>query len=176
MTTTMKKRMLALAAMMMLLVAMAIPAFADLTFVPDRLWGTSNNYLNIDGAAGSYMNNRKLTLYGTTQPGFDQNFTVRPVIADSQRCAYYVRVQSGTYAINRGAGTNQYGHNAIMWRLSDGAHDSTFFYPSPDANRLFDLYYYNESLAYSADEPGATVYFANGRGKGAWYASGTPAL
>lgn len=176
MTTTMKKRMLALAAMMMLLVAMAIPAFADLAFVPDRLWGTSNNYLNIDGAAGSYMNNRKLTLYRTTSPGFDQHFTVQETWVNGQRCAYYVREQNGTYAINRGAGTNKYGHNAIMWRLSDGAHDSTFYYPRPDATQLFDLCYYTESLAYSADEPGATVYFANGHRKAAWFASGTPAL
>lgn len=132
MTTTMKKRMFALAAMMVLLVAMAIPAFAA-GFSPD---GQNEYLLNINGATGSDYRGRVLNLIKVdpNDPdaiGVDQNF----VISTRQGFSgYYMMVARNTaYAVNRDSDTAR----AIIWPLSSGAADSRLYDNSTNTIRLY---------------------------------------
>ncbi len=153
----MKKRMLALAAMMMLLVAMAIPTFAA-GFSPN---GQDGYLLNINGAVGSDYRGRVLNLIKSDEIGTDQNF----VISTRQGLSgYYMMVaRNTTYAVNRDSDTAR----AIIWPLSSGAADSRLYNNSTSTIRL-----YRTSEALTARLPIAEwsqVYFG-GAGIKLWVA------
>ena len=171
------KRFLALAIACVMAMAMAVPAFADWQLRPDSMLTLSDNYLNIYRTSSSIsMRNCPLSLYRTSAPGFDQNFTVNYTTYGGKRCMYLTRTEGATtYAINRSTGSYSYGHKAIMWPLSDGEKDAAFKRPYSDPNGLVNLLNYDEGMCYTSDDPGALVYFAKG-GSSAWFATGTPTL
>ena len=171
------KRFLTLAIACVMAMAMAVPAFADWQLRPDSMLTLSDNYLNIYRTSSSIsMRNCPLSLYRTSAPGFDQNFTVNYTTYGGKSCMYLTRIEnSKTYAINRSTESYGYGHKAIMWPLSDGKKDAAFKRPYSDPNGLVNLLNYNEGMCYTSDDPGALVYFAKG-GSSAWFATGTPTL
>lgn len=171
------KRFLTLVIACVMAMAMAVPAFADWQLRPNSLGTLSDNYLNIyRSSSNTSMKNCLLSLYRTSAPGFDQNFTVSYTTYGGQSCMYLTRIENGTtYAINRSATSYSYGHKAIMWPLSDGERDSAFKRPYSDPNGLVNLLNYNEGMCYTSDTPGAWVYFSAG-GSSEWFASGTPSL
>lgn len=127
MTTTMKKRMFALAAMMMLLVAMAIPAFAD-GFYP---YNYPAYRLNINGATGSNYTGRVLNLMRTTSVGTDQDFIMG---ARSGFEGHYMMVRANTnYVVNRDSSSGR----AIIWPLNTGANDSRLVSGSTNLIQLY---------------------------------------
>ena len=74
------KRFLTLAIACVMAMAMAVPAFADWQLRPDSMLTLSDNYLNIYRKSSSIsMKNCPLSLYRTSAPGFDQNFTVNKI-------------------------------------------------------------------------------------------------
>ena len=89
-----KKRLLAAALTSMAAATMAMPSFAtEWTFKP--YWPTqqSSNYLNINRpGSGVNMKGKNLTLYRTSNPGFDQKFTVNNTIYKGKPCTYYTRL------------------------------------------------------------------------------------
>lgn len=171
------KRLFTLVTAMIMLSALALPAFADWTLQPDSMTALSNNYLNINRTdSNTNMNGRTLILYRTTSPGFDQKFTVAYDSYNGRACAYFTKEENGMiYAINRSTSSYSYGPKAIMWRLDDGKKDSAFKRPKPDNKELVNLLNYNEGLRYVSDDPGARVYFGTGESS-AWFASGDPSL
>lgn len=172
----MKKKLFALALCLLVVVVMAVPAFADWTLEPAYAFQLSQNRLNIYGNTSSPMQGRPLTLWAKgSSASFDQMFTVVYSTCGGKNCMYLTREQSGTYAINRASYSAAGGKAAIMWSLSDGQRDSAFKMPEPDENKLVNLLNYNEGLSYVGDYSGATVYFRPG-GSGPWLASGAPAL
>lgn len=160
MTTTMKKRMFALAAMMMLLVAMAIPAFAD-GFYP---YNYPAYRLNINGATGSDYKGRALNMMRTTSVGTDQDFIIGTQLHYN---GYYMMVaDTPIYAVNRDSSSGR----AIIWPLITGASDSQL---ADSSTRLIQLYKTGEYL--TARQPigdWSQVYFG-GNGVRAWYTVST---
>jgi len=177
MQTTMKKRLFTLAITVVMMMTMAAPAFADWTLQPDSMTTFSNNYLNISRPdRNTNMKGRILTLYRTSNPGFDQHFTVQYSTYNGRNCTYFTRTENGVvYAINRSSSSYSYGPKAIMWTLSDGTADSAFKRPTSDPNDLLNLLNYSQGMHYTADAPGALVYFADGK-SGNWFASGSPSI
>lgn len=156
MTTTMKKRMFALAAMMMLLVAMAIPAFAD-GFYP---YNYPAYRLNINGATGSDYKGRALNMMRTTNVGIDQDFFIDQKLHYN---GYYMMVtDSPNYAVNRDSSSGR----AIIWPLITGATDSRLKSNSPN---LIQLYSTDEYLTARQPVGDWTQVFFGGNGIIAWY-------
>lgn len=154
-----KKRLLAVALTAAAAAAMAMPSFAtEWTFKP--YWPTqqSSNYLNINrSGSGVNMRGKNLILYRTSNPGFDQKFTVNKTAYNGKPCTYYTRTENGvTYAINRSSSS---GHNAIMWTLDDGLYDSAFIPAKSDPDMVANLLNYDEGMTFASDSPGSMVYF-----------------
>ena len=165
-----KKRLLAAALTSMAAATMAMPSFAtEWTFKP--YWPTqqSSNYLNINRpGSGVNMKGKNLTLYRTSNPGFDQKFTVNKTAYNGKPCTYYMRTENGvTYAINRSSSS---GHNAIMWPLSEGKYDSAFIPAKSDPSMVANLLHYDEGMTFDSDSPGSMVYF--NKHSGSWEVSG----
>lgn len=177
MISTTKKTFVALILCTVLLICMAVPVFAATnSFVPYRAASNSNNYLNIVGNIGDYMQGRKLNLWYTTSPGTDQTFTRLYEWYGGKNVTYFTKEQNGiTYAINRASYASAVGgKQAIMWTLRNGGEtDSAFNRPQNDPSKVFILAFNNnEGMRYSSDQSNATVYFASGSNE--WLASGTP--
>lgn len=176
MISTVKKTSVALILCIVLLICMAVPVFAATnSFVPYRAASNSNNYLNIVGNVGDYMQGRKLNLWYTTSPGTDQTFTRIYSTWNSTPVTYFTKDQNGTiYAINRASYASAVGgKQAIMWSLwNGGEYDSSLKRPQNNPSDVLNHAFYNEGMRYSSDQSNATVYFASGSSE--WLASGTP--
>lgn len=172
-----KKYILASVLAIILLVVMVVPAFAATnSFTPYHTTSISNNYLNIVGNPGDYMQGRKLNLWYTTSAGTDQTFTRIYEWYDGKYVTYFTKDQNGvTYAINRASYASAVGgRQSIMWSLQNGGErDSAFNKPQNDPAKVFILSFNNnEGMHYSADNSNAVVYFS--AGVGSWFATGTP--
>ncbi len=169
-----RKKLLSLIVCAALVLAMAVPAFADWQMEPDHPTSHSPNRLNVYGNLGSYMQGRQLTLWTDTGSA-DQRFVVQKVTYDGEKCMYLLSSYDTRYAINRSTQSVAGGKLAIMWTLSDGKYDSLFRWTDvPDPSGVLFLRHYNEGLCYTGDYSGATVFF--GPGSGPWLISGTPTI
>ena len=174
--STMKKRVPMFLLALAMMVAMALPTFADWSLQPDSQ-PLNNNYLNIyRNSSSEPINGKKLILFHTSEPGYDQKFTVEYRSYGGISCMYLTKTENGVkYAINRSSETFRNGKRAIMWSFSAGLKDSAFKMPISDSNYVVNLLNYNEGLRYTQDITSANVYFAQG-GSSAWFVEGTPTL
>ena len=174
--STMKKRIPMFLLALAMMVAMALPTFADWALQPDSN-SLNYNYLNIyRNSASEPINCKKLILYHVNPAGNDQKFTVVYSTYGGDNCMYLTKTENGiTYAINRSSENFRNGKRAIMWRYDTGLKDSAFKMPVSDSHSIVNLLNYSEGLRYTQDITSANVYFAPGISS-AWFVEGSPKL
>lgn len=161
-------RVFAVALAIVLMMALAVPSFAEWTIVPDG-WTQSTNYLNLYGS-GAVFNGRRLSLWSTNTPGNDQKFQLKRVSVGG--AVGYVLTANGAqdYAINRSTAS---GSPAIMWKINTGFDDSRLSKPMPDPSNCIVLMSGTNKYLTANDQNGAYAYFGTGQ---QWSLSGTPNL
>ena len=173
--STMKKRIPMFLLALAMMVAMALPSFADrngpdhndMTYRPFHAASMSNNYLNVTRTSTSVPAQGKyLTLWETNSPGTDQKFN------ETYREINYVSGFILQFAANPSLAVNRNSDNAraFLWTYADEAslQDSAFIRIDRQDQPKFKLAYGAKTyLTYAGDYNGARVTFG-GNGYTAW--------
>ena len=160
--STMKKRIPMFLLALAMMVAMALPTFADwynISYRPNYLSTSNNNWLNVTrtGNADPYM--KKLTLWNIEKPDTDQKFNAIYVTVGNYS-GYVIQFASATnLAINQN--TNTYDAFLYPWNSTSNIRDSAFTYPLENIRLAYhsgkDARPY---LSYASDKHLARVYFS----------------
>jgi len=165
--STMKKRIPMFLLALAMMVAMALPTFADVNIGSQGyyVFRTPNNnrlYLNLYGNT-SALQSRRLTLYQTSQWGNDQLFSCYRVQNGQIINYYFGQMQnSKLYSINKADIAYNGGYVAFLWPINildnELNSDSLFVFEG----KKLKLANKNLYLAYTKESDGGYVFFNQG--------------
>lgn len=161
--SSMKKRIPMFLLAIAMMVAMALPTFADwynISYRPNFFATSKNNWLNVTRIGDADPYKKKLTLWNTTNPGTDQKFNAIYVTVGNYS-GYVIQFASSTnLAINQN--TKTYDAFLYPWNSTSNIKDSAFTYPLENIR----LAYHSAAnarpyLSYASDSHLARVYFSS---------------